>query len=101
MTKQAIRMALAACVVAGVSGCAAMATGSASATASASPAAPPHLAEMDGMTKLIVDGPHFICVAGELMNSTSSDFKAIQSILPRLAQAHLNTVLSVVSWDLI
>ena len=33
----------------------------------------PHLEPRDGMTKLIVDGQPFICVAGELHNSTSSD----------------------------
>ncbi len=61
----------------------------------------PHLEKRDGMTKLIVDGHPFLCVAGELRNSTSSDVEAMKVILPRLAQANLNTVLTVVSWDLI
>ena len=61
----------------------------------------PRLEQRDGMMKLIVDGRPFICVAGELQNSTSSDVEATKTILPRLAKAHLNTVLSVVSWDLI
>jgi hypothetical protein len=61
----------------------------------------PHLERRDGMTKLIVDGHPFICVAGELANSTSSDVEATQAILPRLAAANLNTVLTVISWDLI
>jgi len=61
----------------------------------------PHLESHDGMTKLIVDGQPFICVAGELHNSTSSDAEATNADLPRLAKANLNTVLSVVSWDLI
>ena len=33
----------------------------------------PHLEKRDGMTKLIVDGRPFICVAGELTNTASSD----------------------------
>jgi hypothetical protein len=61
----------------------------------------PHLEKRDGMTKLIVDGHPFICVAGELANSTSSDVEATEAILPRLAAANLNTVLTVISWDLI
>jgi hypothetical protein len=61
----------------------------------------PHLETRDGMTKLIVDGQPFICIAGELANTTSSDADAMKSIFPRLAADHLNTVLSVVSWDLV
>jgi hypothetical protein len=61
----------------------------------------PHLEKRDGMTKLIVDGRPFICVAGELANSSSSDVETMKSAWPRLAQMNLNTILSVVSWDLI
>jgi hypothetical protein len=61
----------------------------------------PHLEKRDGMTKLIVDGRPFICVAGELANSSSSDIEALKTTFPRLAEAHLNTILTVVSWDLI
>jgi hypothetical protein len=61
----------------------------------------PHLDQRDGMTKLIVDGRPYLCVAGELRNSTSSDAEATKATLARLAQANLNTVLTVVSWDLI
>ncbi|HVT79700.1 MAG TPA: DUF5597 domain-containing protein [Phycisphaerae bacterium] len=61
----------------------------------------PHLEKRDGMTKLIVDGRPFICVAGELANSTSSDRQATEAAIPRLAKANLNTILSVVSWDLV
>ncbi len=82
---------LLACVLGILSGCA------------GTPVTPdmPHLEKRDGMTKLIVDGRPFICVAGELANSTSSDRQAIEQTIPRLAKANLNTVLSVVSWDLI
>jgi hypothetical protein len=61
----------------------------------------PHLEKRDGMTKLIVDGRPFICVAGELANSSSSDVETMKLAWPRLSQMNLNTILSVVSWDLI
>ncbi len=61
----------------------------------------PHLEKRDGITKLIVDGRPFICVAGELANSSSTDTEAMKLAFPRLAKMDLNTVLSVVSWDLI
>ncbi|MBP8305011.1 MAG: DUF5597 domain-containing protein [Phycisphaerae bacterium] len=61
----------------------------------------PRLEKRDGMTKLIVDGRPFLCVAGEVSNAASSDTETMKTILPRLAQAHLNTILTVVSWDLI
>ena len=61
----------------------------------------PHLEKRDGMTKLIVDGRPFICVAGELANSSSSDVETMKSVWPRLAQMNLNTILTVISWDFV
>jgi hypothetical protein len=61
----------------------------------------PHLEKRDGMTKLIVDGHPFICVAGELSNTASSDRETTQATIARLAQANFNTILTVVSWDLV
>ncbi len=63
----------------------------------------PHLENRDGMTKLIVDGHPFICVAGEVANTSSSDAEGMKPDAGRLAgvMPHLNTVLTVVSWDLI
>jgi hypothetical protein len=61
----------------------------------------PHLEKRDGMTKLIVDGRPFICVAGELTNTASSDQEGTKAAIARLAAANLNTVLTVVSWDLV
>jgi hypothetical protein len=61
----------------------------------------PHLEKRDGMTKLIVDGRPFICVAGELTNTASSDREGTKAAIARLAAANLNTVLTVVSWDLV
>jgi len=61
----------------------------------------PHLEKRDGMTKLIVDGHPFICIAGELSNTASSDREATKATIARLAQANFNTILTVVSWDLV
>jgi hypothetical protein len=61
----------------------------------------PHLEKRDGMIKLIVDDQPFICVAGELANSSSSDVETMKSAWPRLAKMNLNTILSVISWDLV
>jgi hypothetical protein len=61
----------------------------------------PHLEKRDGMTKLIVDGRPFICVAGEVTNTASSDFQTMKETIPRLAQANLNTILTAISWDLV
>ena len=61
----------------------------------------PHLEKRDGMTKLIVDGQPFICVAGELTNTASSDREGTKAAIARLAAANLNTILTVVSWDLV
>ena len=61
----------------------------------------PHLEKRDGITKLIVDGRPFICVAGEVGNSSSSDMKSMQVTIPRLAQANLNTILTVISWPIL
>ena len=43
------------------------------------------LEKRDGMTKLIVDGRPFICVAGELANSSSTDVETMKAAWPRLA----------------
>jgi hypothetical protein len=61
----------------------------------------PHLEKRDGMTKLIVDGRPFICLAGELSNTASSDREATKATIARLAQANFNTILTVVSWDMV
>jgi hypothetical protein len=61
----------------------------------------PRLEKRDGMTKLIVDGRPFVCVAGEVSNTASSDFETMKATIQRLAQANLNTILTVVSWDLV
>lgn len=61
----------------------------------------PRLEERDGMKKLIVDGQPFICVAGEVSNTASSDSVTMKRTIKQLAEANLNTILTVVSWDLV
>jgi hypothetical protein len=61
----------------------------------------PHLEKRDGITKLIVDGRPFICVAGEVSNTASSDSVTMKNTIAQLARANLNTILTVVSWDLV
>lgn len=61
----------------------------------------PRLEVRDGMKKLIVDGQPFICVAGEVSNTASSDSVSMKRTIQRLARANLNTILTVVSWDLV
>lgn len=61
----------------------------------------PRLEDRDGMKKLIVDSHPFICVAGEVSNTASSDVETMKQTIKRLAQANLNTILTVVSWDLV
>jgi|WetSurMetagenome_2_1015567.scaffolds.fasta_scaffold00003_271 hypothetical protein len=61
----------------------------------------PHLEKRDGITKLIVDGRPFICVAGEVSNTASSDSVTMKKTIERLARANLNTILTVASWDLV
>ncbi|HPI69249.1 MAG TPA: beta-galactosidase [Bacteroidales bacterium] len=60
----------------------------------------PRLQDRDGMKKLIVDGRPFICVGGEVSNTASSDSVTMKRTIGRLAEANLNTILTVVSWDL-
>ena len=61
----------------------------------------PRLEERDGMKKLIVDSRPFICVAGEVSNTASTDSVTMKQTIRRLARANLNTILTVVSWDLV
>jgi len=61
----------------------------------------PRLQKQGTATQLIVDGKPFLALAGELHNSSSSSLDYMRPIWGKLAQANLNTVLAVVSWDLI
>jgi GH35 family endo-1,4-beta-xylanase len=61
----------------------------------------PHLETRHGARQLVVDGKPFLILAGELHNSSSSSREYMKAIWPQLAQRNLNTVLAVVTWELI
>lgn len=68
----------------------------ASATSSAQPIA--HLEKHGSATRLVVDGKPYLVLGGELTNTASSSQEYMKSVWPRLAQMHLNTVLTGMSW---
>jgi hypothetical protein len=61
----------------------------------------PHLETRHGARQLIVDGKPFLILSGELHNSSSSSLQYMKPIWPQLAQRNLNTVLAVITWELI
>jgi hypothetical protein len=72
------------------------------AQAQTKPAAPAiaRLEKRGAATQLIVDGKPFLVLSGELANTASSNSEHMKVVWPTLAnQAHLNTVLTGVSWD--
>ena len=55
--------------------------------------------EQHGTTKqLIVDGKPFLVLGGELENTASSSAAYMKPVWPRMANMHLNTVLTGMSW---
>ena len=61
----------------------------------------PHLETRHGVRQLVVDGKPFLILGGELHNSSSSSRAYMKAIWPQLAQKNLNTVLAVITWELI
>lgn len=61
----------------------------------------PHLKKQGTATQLVVDGRPYLVLAGELHNSSSSSIEYMRPIWSKLQQMNLNTVLAVVSWDLL
>jgi hypothetical protein len=53
----------------------------------------------NGASQLLVHGQPFLVLGGELGNSSAGTAAQADSILPRLAQLHFNTVLMPVAWD--
>jgi hypothetical protein len=51
-----------------------------------------------GASQLIVNGKPFLVLGGELGNSSAGTAAQADTILPRLAQLHFNTVLMPVAW---
>ena len=58
----------------------------------------PRLDRAPGATQLIVGGHPFVIFGGELGNSSAGTAAQADRILPRLARAHINTVLVPVAW---
>ena len=61
----------------------------------------PHLKKQGTAMQLIVDGKPLLVLGGELHNSSSSSLAYMKPIWPKLAEMHLNTVLTPLSWELI
>jgi beta-galactosidase GanA len=61
----------------------------------------PHLETRHGVRQLVVDGKPFLILGGELRNSSSSSREYMKRVWPQLVEKKLNTVLAVVSWELI
>jgi hypothetical protein len=59
----------------------------------------PHFDRKPGSAQLILGGLPFVIFGGELGNSSAGTAAEADSILPRLARAHINTVLIPVAWD--
>lgn len=59
----------------------------------------PRVALQDGASQLIVDGKPYVMFAGELANSSAGTAAQADTILPRLASQHVNTVLMPVAWE--
>jgi len=59
----------------------------------------PHLDRSQGVAQLIVDGRPFLALGGELGNSAAGTAAQADEILPRMARAHINTVLVPVAWE--
>ncbi|MGH8288856.1 MAG: DUF5597 domain-containing protein [Steroidobacteraceae bacterium] len=69
------------------------------AAAPASARDPPELRYPGGVPQLLLDGQPFLMLAGELGNSSAGTASQADTILPRLAAEHFNTVLMPVAWD--
>jgi len=61
----------------------------------------PRLHKQGTTTRLVVDGKPFVILGGELHNSSASSLAYLEPIWPRMVALNLNTVLAVVSWELL
>ena len=68
-------------------------------TASLRAAELPHVRLQNGASQLIVNGQPFLVLGGELGNSSSGSAAQADSIIPRLASMHVNTILMPVAWE--
>ena len=65
----------------------------------ASAAEMPRILKSGDSGQLIVDGKPYLILGGELGNSSAGTAAQADSILPRLAAMHVNTVLMPVAWE--
>jgi hypothetical protein len=65
----------------------------------ANAAEPPRIVKSANGAQLIVGGKPYLILGGELGNSSAGTSAQADSILPRLARMHLNTVLMPVAWE--
>ncbi|MBV9269428.1 MAG: beta-galactosidase, partial [Acidobacteriaceae bacterium] len=59
----------------------------------------PRIRNENGFAQLVVHGKPFLILGGELGNSSAGTAAEADSILPRLASMHINTVLTPVAWE--
>jgi len=62
-------------------------------------AEPPHIQMVNGTGQLIVNRHPFLILGGELGNSSSATAAQADSIIPKLASMHVNTILMPVAWE--
>lgn len=60
----------------------------------------PHLKKQGTATQLIVHGKPFLILGGELGNSTASSLEYLRPHWKKLQEAHINTILAPVYWEL-
>lgn len=58
----------------------------------------PHIVHSNGSAELLLRGKPFLVMGGELGNSSAGTAAQADTILPRLAAEHFNTVLVPVAW---
>lgn len=59
----------------------------------------PHIKMENGTGQLIVKGQPFLILGGELGNSSAGTDAQADSIIPKLAAMHVNTILMPVAWE--
>ncbi len=68
-------------------------------TTSASAYAPPTIAKTPNGGQILVNGKPYLILGGELGNSSAGTAAQADTILPRLARLHVNTILMPVAWE--
>ncbi|PWT85108.1 MAG: hypothetical protein C5B56_14535 [Proteobacteria bacterium] len=59
----------------------------------------PHIKMENGVGQLIVNGRPFLILGGELGNSSAGNAAQADSIVPKLAAMHVNTILTPGAWE--